>query len=92
MDGRQGDHSTSDALPTFVLNNEPPPHDPDILPHLYPAVEIERLFPTIGAAAQQRNVDDYMGETATEGGLEGENSSGRRAVATAKGPSLSTRR
>ena len=58
-DSRKGGHSTVEPLPTYVAHTEDVPHDESRLPHLYPADEIARLFPTIEAAPQQPNTDDY---------------------------------
>ena len=59
--GQQGGHMAGiDPLPTFaaeVINNVP--HDESRLPHMYPEDQIARLFPTIVAAPEMPNVDDY---------------------------------
>ena len=59
-DSRKGGHSTvEEPLPTYVAQTEDLPHDESCLPHLYSAEEIARLFPTIEAAPQCPNTDDY---------------------------------
>ena len=58
---RQGGHSTFDPLPTFVAELEAQLHDPDVLPHMYPKVDIDKMFPTIPAAAGPQNAEDYVG-------------------------------
>ena len=61
-DGREGGQPAGDPLPTFVADDDDGPraHDPNILPHMYPVVQIEKLFPTIRAAPETSNVDDYV--------------------------------
>ena len=57
---QQGGHlADSDPLPTFAAEVVDAPHDGSRLPHMYPVDEIARLFPTIVAAPQLPNVDDY---------------------------------
>ena len=58
--GQQGGHLTGDPLPTFaaeIIDNVP--HDESRLPHQYPEDEIARMFPTIVAAPELPDVDDY---------------------------------
>jgi hypothetical protein len=59
--GKQGGHlADRDPLPTFAAEIvDVPPHDESRLPHMYPVDEIARLFPTIHAAPELPNVDDY---------------------------------
>ena len=35
-------------------------HDPKVLPHMYPKSEMNKLFPTITAAPEPRNADDFQ--------------------------------
>ena len=61
VDGRQGDHSTGDdPLPTFVAEIEAGMHDISRLPHMHSELEIEKLFPTITAADEPENLDDWL--------------------------------
>ena len=62
VDGREGGHSTDEPLPTFVADIESIPHDINVLPHMYSAKEIERLFPTIEAAPGLINDEDFSAE------------------------------
>ena len=62
FDDREGGHSGSDPLPTFVTDVDAQPHDIDTLPHMYPSLEIERMFPTIRATNGPANADDYNPE------------------------------
>ena len=58
--GQQGGHLAGvDPLPTFAAETVDMPHDESRLPHMYPDDEIARLFPTIVAAPEVPNVDDY---------------------------------
>ena len=59
-DGQQGGHlADNDPLPTFAAHTDDIPHDETRLPHLYSAVDIDRLFPTIEAAPEIPNTNDY---------------------------------
>ena len=58
-DGRQGDHPTSDPVPTYVAKFEAQMHNPEILPHMYSKAEMNKLFPTITATPEPRNADDF---------------------------------
>ena len=58
-DGQKGDHLASDPLPTYMNDFEAEMHDPKVLPHMYPKSEMNKLFPTITAAPEPRNADDY---------------------------------
>ena len=62
VDGRDGGHSTDEPLPTFITEIESTPHDINVLPHMYSAKEIERLFPTIEAAPGAINDEDFDAE------------------------------
>ena len=79
VDGRQGDHPASNVLPTFLVKDEPPAHDPNILPHMYSEAEILRLFPTISAAAAPINVEDW--KEVTEDDMGKADARGRRITA-----------
>ena len=58
--GQPGGHLTdSDPLPTFAAETVDAPHDGTRLPHMYPDDDIVRPFPTIVAAPEVPNVDDY---------------------------------
>ena len=58
--GQQGGHlADGDPLPTFAAETVDVPHDESRLPHMYPDDVIARLFPTIVAAPEVPNVDDY---------------------------------
>ena len=59
FDDREGGHSGSDPLPTFVMDVDAQPHDINMLPHMYPSLEIERMFPTIRATNGPANADDH---------------------------------
>lgn len=59
-EGREGDHSTHDPLPTFIAEYEAQLHDPCILPHMYSRSDIKKLFPTIPAAVGPVNAEDYV--------------------------------
>ena len=61
-DDREGGHRVDDPLPTFMANVEAEPHDPNLLPHLHSAVDIEKLFPTIAAAPEPANSRDYTAD------------------------------
>ena len=52
---REGGHPIDDPLPTFAVE----PHNPNILPHLHSATDIEKLFPSIDAAPEPANSKDY---------------------------------
>ena len=57
---REGGHSTYDPLPTFSAGNfEAELHDTNRLPHMHSEVEIEKMFPTIVAAAECANSNDW---------------------------------
>ena len=58
-DSREGGHSTHDPLPTFIADFEAKPHDPCILPHLHSKTDMDELFPTIPAAAETCNAEDF---------------------------------
>ena len=60
-DDRQGGHSTFDPLPTFVTELEAKIHDPNVLPHMYPDIDIDKMFPTIPAAPEPQNAEDFVG-------------------------------
>ena len=62
VDGREGGDSTDEPLPTFVVEIESTPHDVNVLPHMYSAKDIERLFPTIEAAPGAINDEDFDAE------------------------------
>ena len=79
--GREGGHTADEVLPTFVVKNEPPPHDLNLLPHLHPIDEINRLFPTIEAAEAQGNAEDYVVKEATADDMGKVDSGGRHAAA-----------
>ena len=53
---REGGHPVDDPLPTFAVE----PHDPNVLPHLHSAEDIEKLFPSIDAAPEPANSNDWM--------------------------------
>ena len=58
--GQPGGHlADGDPLPTFAAETVDSPHDQTRLPHMYPDDVIDRLFPTIVAAPEVPNVDDY---------------------------------
>ena len=58
--GQQGGHlAGDDPLPTFAAYTDNIPHDETRLPHTYLADDIARLFPTIGAAPELPNTNDY---------------------------------
>ena len=59
-EGREGGHSTGDPLPTFVSEVEAMTHDANILPHMYSAEQIDEMFPTINAAPETENAEDYI--------------------------------
>ena len=52
---REGGHPIDDPLPTFAIE----PHNPDLLPHLHDVTDIEKLFPSIAAAPEPANSNDY---------------------------------
>ena len=54
---REGGHPSDDPLPTFVADVKP--HDSNILPHLHSAKDIELLFPSIAAAPEPENSNDF---------------------------------
>ena len=58
-DGQQGDHLASHPLPTYLNDFEAEMHDPKVLPHMYPKSEMNKLFPTITAAPEPRNAEDF---------------------------------
>ena len=63
-DSRQGGHSTVDeALPIHVADDAGLEYDIGKLPHDLSDHDIERLFPSIGAADANDNVDDWRPET-----------------------------
>ena len=65
--GQQGSHLADvDPLPTFVVAAEGEIHDEKLLPHLYPAGEIRRMFPKIDAAPPIQNSDDWSPEAEVE--------------------------
>ena len=41
-------------------------HDPSILPHMYPRVDIAKMFPTIPAAPEPQNAEDFVGSHESE--------------------------
>jgi hypothetical protein len=58
VDGRTGGHATGDdPLPTFSA--EVRAHDETRLPHLHSEEEIAELFPSIDAAPEVPNMNDY---------------------------------
>ena len=59
-DDREGGHPVDDPLPTFVVDLDCKPHDPNVLPHLHSADDIQKLFPSIDAAPEPANSRDYM--------------------------------
>ena len=59
-DGRKGGHPADfDPLPTFIADTDSAPHDESRLPHMHTSEEIARLFPTIEAAPEQPDTNDY---------------------------------
>ena len=52
----------SDPLPTFLVNPEGELHDEGTLPHMHSKGKIDKLFPKIEAAPEQRNVEDWAPE------------------------------
>ena len=56
---REGGHPADDPLPTFIADLKCEPHDPNELPHLHSADDIQRLFPSIDAAPEPANSKDY---------------------------------
>ena len=62
VDGRQGGQPADDNayLPTYTATRADQPHDASRLPHRYPDIEIDELFPTIEAAAPPDNCDDWI--------------------------------
>ena len=69
--GREGGRSTDDPLPTFVAEIEREPHDINVLPHMHSPELINKLFPTIDAASEGINVEDFVPEGG-EGGRQGD--------------------
>ena len=61
-DNREGGHPNDDPLPTFVANFDCKPHNPDVLPHMHSASDIDELFPTIDAAPAPINAEDFDAE------------------------------
>ena len=59
-DSREGGHSIGDPLPTFVAEVEARAHDLNILPQMYSAEQIDEMFPTITAAPEIENAEDYI--------------------------------
>ena len=58
--GQQGGHlAGGDPLPTFAAHTDDVPHDETRLPHAYSDDDIARLFPTIEAAPEPPNTNDY---------------------------------
>ena len=47
-------------MPTFVSEVEAMTHDANILPHMYSAEQIDEMFPTINAAPETENAEDYI--------------------------------
>ena len=59
-ENREGGHSDDyDPLPTFAADYDDRLHDETRLPHMHSAEEIDKLFPTIPAAPEMPNVNDY---------------------------------
>ena len=59
-DGREGGHSIDDEpLPNFAVDLDAAPHNINLLPHMHPTTDIDRLFPTIDAAPGVSNDDDF---------------------------------
>ena len=62
-DSQQGGHlADSDPLPTFLVDPEGELHDEGTLPHMHSKDDIDRFFPQINAAPEQRNVEDWVPE------------------------------
>ena len=60
VDGREGGHPTIDStLPMFVTTKSDQPHDESRLPHMHSEHEIQELFPSIPAAPEPMNVNDW---------------------------------
>ena len=59
-DDREGGHSGHDPLPTFVAEFDAEMHDLNILPRMHSEADVEKLFPTIAAAAATGNVEDFF--------------------------------
>ena len=65
--GQQGSHLADvDPLPTFSVEAEGEIHDGTLLPHLYPADDIKKMFPRIEAAPPIENSDDWSPEAEVE--------------------------
>ena len=47
-------------MPTFVAEVEARAHDLNILHHMYSAEQIDEMFPTITAAPEIDNAEDYI--------------------------------
>ena len=77
-EGREGGHSTSELLPTFLNEFGGKPHDPNILPHMHPPELISDLFPTIEAAPEIMNTEDVVVEETGEDGVRCERDRGVR--------------
>jgi hypothetical protein len=63
LGGQDGQPSDS-HLPTFPIDEttdyEAERHDETVLPHMYAEYDIERMFPSIPAAAAAENVEDWQ--------------------------------
>ena len=58
-ENREGGHSDHDPLPAYIAERDAELHDATILPHLYAAKDVERMFPTIRAPPAGVNDADY---------------------------------
>ena len=47
-------------MPTFVAEVEARAHDLNIVPYMYLAEQIDEVFPTITAAPEIENAEDYI--------------------------------
>lgn len=75
---REGGHSTDDPLPTFVADAEAQLHNPCVLPHIHPSVDIEKFFPMISAAPGSLSAEDFQ-PGGGDGGRRGIGGDGRKA-------------
>ena len=56
-----GGHPVVDEpIPAYIADAEAAVHDESRLPHMYSSEDIARLVPTIEAAPEQPNTNDYI--------------------------------
>jgi hypothetical protein len=72
-DDREGGHSGHDPLPTFIADFDAEIHDLNVLPHMHSKADVEKLFPTITAAAATENVEDFDCDAVVGSGGRGPN-------------------